>query len=160
MAGDIKQKFGTSNQTITCGIASLANNSLRQSTYVDNSSNLFMDTLVFVKIKSGASSTSSTGFCNIYAYGTSDGGTTYTDGASGSDSAFTPTSPTNLRFLGSVNVVANSTTYYGGPFSLAAAFGSVPERWGIVVENKSGGTLDSTAGNHACFYQGLLQQYT
>lgn len=160
MAGDLKQKFGTSNQSITCGIASLANNSLRQSTYVDNATNLYMDVLVFVKVKSGASGTSSTGMVNVYAYATADGGTTYTDGASGSDGSITPTSPTNLRFLGTINVVANATTYYGGPFSMAAAFGCVPERWGIVIENKSGATLDSTAGNHACFYQGLLQQYT
>lgn len=158
MAGDLKQKFGTSNQSITCGIASLANNSLRQSTYVDNATNLYMDVLVFVKVKSGASGTSTSGYINVYAYATADGGSTYTDGASGSDSAITPTSPTNLKFIGMVNVVANATTYYGGPFSLAAAFGCVPERWGIVIENKTGGTLDTTAGNHSVTYQGLLQQ--
>jgi hypothetical protein len=43
--------------------------------------------------------------------------------------------------------------------SVAAAFGGVlPERWGIIVENKTGGALDSTEGNHAKLWQGVLGQ--
>jgi len=45
--------------------------------------------------------------------------------------------------------------------SIAAAFGGVmPSHWGIVVVNNSGGTLDSTSGNHAAIWQGVLAQYT
>lgn len=161
MPGDIKAKFGTSNQALTLTIASLANNSARQSTAVDNSSNVALDALVQLKIKSAASSTSSTGVVNVYAFGTADGGSTYTEGAGASDAAITLTSPTNLRLIGTINVVANSTTYYGGPLSVAAAFGGVlPEKWGIVIENKTGAALDSTAGNHAAFYQLVTAQYT
>jgi len=151
---DIKLGFGTSNQSITCTITSLANNGQRQSTAVDNSSNKFLDALVFLTIKSAAASTSSTGYVNVYAYGTSDGGSNYSDGASGSDGSITLTSPPNMRLIGSVNVVANSTTYKAGPFSVAAAFGGVlPEKWGIVVENKTGATLDASVG--AAIYQGV-----
>ncbi len=156
---DVKQKFGTNNQTITIGVASLANNSARQGTAINNETDLFLDALVHVKLRSGSSGTSSTGICLVYAYGTADGGTTYTEGASGSDSAITLTSPTNLRLIGILNVVANSTTYNGGPFSVASAFGgSLPARWGIVIENRCGGTLSATAGDHAVFYQGVLAQ--
>lgn len=159
--GDIKQKFGTSNQTITISPASVTNGSSRQSTVIDNSSNLYGDALVFLKIKTGASGTASTGFVSVYAYGTVDGGTTYTDGASGTDGAMTPTAPTNLRSIGIINCVANATTYYGGPMSVAAAFGGVlPEKWGIVIKNETGGTLDTTGGNHAAIWQGVLAQYT
>jgi len=161
MAGDILIKYGTNGQTITCGFEGLANNSARQSTAIDNSSNTFVDALVFIKIKTGASGTASTGYANVYAYGTSDGGTTYTDGASGTDGAITLTSPPNMRIIGIINIVANSTTYYGGPFSVAAAFnGVLPQKWGIVIENKCGGTLDATAGNHFAKYQGVEAQYT
>lgn len=154
----IKPLYGSNNQSITCTLASLANNGLRQSTAIDNSSNLFIDALVVIKVKSG-SGTSSTGAVYIYAYGTVDGGSTYSDGATGSDGSFTPTSPTNLRLIGIINVVANTTTYTSSPMSVAAAFGGVlPDHWGIVVENKSGGSLDSTEGNHAKMYQGIQMQ--
>lgn len=161
MAGNVTQKYGTSNQTITITVASLANNGARQSTVIDNSSNLFFDALVFVKVKSAAASTSSTGTVNVYAVGTADGGTTYSENAGASDAAITLTAPPNARLIGVVNVVANSTTYYGGPFSVAAAFGGVlPEKWAVTLENKTGATLDATGGSHAVFYQGSLSQYT
>jgi len=153
----IKQKFGTANQPITCAITSLANNGQRQSTAVDNTSNLFQDALVSLIIKSAAAATSATGYVNVYAYGTVNGGTNYSDGATGSDAAITLTSPPNMRLIGVINVVANSTTYNGGPMSVAAAFGGVlPASWGIVVENKTGATLDAAVGS--AFYQGVQGQ--
>lgn len=156
---DIKQKFGTSNQTITITVASLANNGARASTVIDNSTNLFIDAMLFVKVKSAAASTASTGSVAVYAYGTSDGGTTYTEGASGTDASITLTSPTNARLVGVINVVANSTTYYGGPFSVASAFGgTLPEKWGVILVNLSGATLDATGGNHSVIYEGVLAQ--
>lgn len=161
MAGDIKQKFGSNNQTITISLGSLANTSARQSTEIDNSSNLFRDALVSVKVKSGASGTATTGIVNVYAYATTDGGTTRTENAGASDAAITLTSPPNAILIGVIAVVANATTYYGGPFSVARAFGGVlPEKWGIIIENRCGGTLDATGGNHAVTYQGVLDQYT
>ena len=158
MATDLKAKFGTSNQSITITLASLGSGSSRASTVIDNSSNVFLDALVFLNIKSGASGVSSTGYCSVYAYGTSDGGTNYTENASGSDAAITLTAPTNLRLIGVVNVVANATTYKAGPFSVAQAFGVLPEKWGIVVTNGSGAALDATEGNHLKIYQGVLAQ--
>lgn len=154
----IKQLYGTNGQTMTCTLASLTNNSCRGAAAVDNTSDLFYDVLVQLKIKSGAASTSSTGYVNIYAYGTTDGGTSYPEGA-GTDTGLTLTSPTNLRLIGILNVVANATTYISEPMSVAAAFnGVMPDHWGIAVENKTGGTLDSTEGNHAKLYQGVKQQ--
>lgn len=156
---DIKEKFGTSGQAITLTIASLANGSARASTAVDNSTNLYLDALVSLKVKSASSSTSSSGSVTLYAYGTADGGTTYTESATGTDAAITLTSPTNARLLGVVNVVANSTTYNAGPFAVAAAFGgNLPEKWGVIILNSSGATLDSTSGNHAIVYQGVYAQ--
>lgn len=156
---DIKQKFGTNGQTLTCTMASLANNGARQSNQVDNGTDLFLDVLVMIKVKTGASGVSATGYVNVYAFGTVDQGTTNTENAGASDAAITLTSPPNVRLIGSISCVANATTYIGGPFSVAAAFGGVmPERWGIVIENKTAAALDSTEGSHAKLYQGVYAQ--
>jgi hypothetical protein len=153
----IKSLYGSNNQAITCTITSLTNTSKRQSTAIDNTANLFLDALVTVKVKSGASGTATTGYVSVYAYGTSDGGSNYSDGMSGTDGSATLTSPPNMRLIGIINVVANSSTYVGGPFSVAAAFGGIlPDHWGIVVDNETAGTLDASVGS--AWYQGVQQQ--
>lgn len=154
---DFKTKYGASNQAITITFTSLANNGARQSTPIDNSSNLYKNALVSVKVKSNSSGTVATGYVNVYAYGTTDGGSTY-GGVTGTvDGGVTLTSPPNLRLIGVINVVANSTVYESGPFSVASAFGGeLPEKWGIVIENKSGATLDAAIGS--AWYQGVYEQ--
>jgi len=153
---DIKSAYGTNNQTITVTLASLATAGARESTVVDNTTNKFLDALVFLKVTSGGASTSSAGYVNVYAYGTANGGTTYTQSATGSDAGITLTVPPNARLIGSCNVVANAVTYNCGPFSVKVAFGGVlPDKWGVIIQNVSGGTLDADAGDHAVFYQGV-----
>lgn len=153
----VKALYGTNNQAITCTLTSLANNGQRGSVAVDNTSNLFLDALVQLKIKTASSGTTATGTINIYAYGTADGGSDYSDGVTGTDAAQTLTVPPNLRIIGVINAVAVSSTYVGGPFSVAAAFGGIlPDHWGIVVENKSGGAFDASIAS--AWYQGIQQQ--
>lgn len=157
---DIKAAFGTNNQAITCSLApggtGLANNGARESTAIDNTTDKFLDALVQLKIKTGASGVTATGYINVYAYGTSDGGTTYGDNCTGSDAAVTLVNPPNLRLIGTLNCVANATTYKSVPMSVAAAFGGIlPDHWGIVIENKTGGALDTTEANHDKHYQGV-----
>jgi hypothetical protein len=155
----IKALYGANNQAITCLIASLASAGARASTVIDNTTNLFLDALVQVTVKTGASGVSATGFVSIYAYGTADGGTTYPEGITGTDAGVTLTNPTNLRLIGIINTVANAITYASEPMSVAAAFGGVlPDHWGIVIVNNSGAALDSTEGNHKKVYQGVQSQ--
>lgn len=150
---DLKQKFGATT-TITITVASLADGSARESTAVDNGTNLFDDVQVGGYIKANSTGVSSTGYLNIYAYGSADDGTTYSDAATGSDSAHTLNK--NAILLGVVALDANSETAQFGPFSIAQAFGgAVPEDWGIIIENQSGAALDSTGGNHELHYQGI-----
>lgn len=156
MAGDLKIKYGTSNQSITCTITSLSTNTMRGSTAISNTSNLFADAQVQVQVKTNASGTSSTGYVNIYAYATS--ASTYPGGFAGTDGAYSGLAA-NLTPIGRISAVANSTTYTSNPLSVAAAFGgNLPESWGIVVENQSGATLDASVGSS--WYQGVLGQYT
>ena len=153
----VKSQYGSSNQPITCTFTSLANGAQRQSAAVDNTGNLFLDALVQIRVKAAGSGTSGQGCVNIYAYGTADAGSYYSDGASGSDAAITLTAPPNMRLIGVVNVVANSATYVSPPFSVAAAFGGIlPDHWGIVVENATAATLDGTVGS--AWYQGIWNQ--
>jgi hypothetical protein len=158
---EIKALYGTAGQLLTCQLApggvGLVNNGQRSSAAIDNTSNLFLDALVQLKIKSG-SGVSATGYVDVYAYGSTDGGTTYPEGT-GTDAGVTLTSPPNLTRIGRMSVVANTTTYISEPMSVAAAFGGIlPAFWGIVIENKSGAALDTTESNHAKLYQGIKQQ--
>lgn len=161
MAGDLKAKYGTNGQVITVTVASVTNNSARAATAIDNSTNVFVDALVGGKLKSPAASTSAAGYVNVRVAATVDGGTNYTEAATGTDAAITLTSPSNAPIIGTINMVANGTTYPFGPFSVANAFGgNLPDHWVVIFENKTGGTLDATGGNHLVDYQGILAQYS
>ena len=157
---EIKSKYGTNNQAITITLNSLANGGKRESAAVDNSANFFLDALVQVKIATNASN-DSTGDKSvyIYAYGTADGGTTYSGNASGSDSSFgaDPQQLQNCRLIGVVYVPTANKIYESDLMSIANAFGGkLPEKWGIVADNETGYALNSS-GNGA-FYQGILAQ--
>lgn len=161
MATDLKQKLGATNQALTITLASLASSATagRESTVVDNTTNLFLDALVTVKVKTSASALANDKACYVYAYGTVDDGTTYSDTATGSDAAITMTDPPNMRLIGVVNCPAVSTTYKSGPFSVAGAFGGIlPAKWGIVLRQFTGQALDATGGSHAVVYQGIYGQ--
>jgi hypothetical protein len=149
---DIKLKLGTATAA-TITLASLANGSARQSTEIDNTTNLYADYLVSVKAKTGASGTSTTGSIEVYAFGNVND--VRDDGAGATDAAITVV---NARLIGIIGVAANATTYTK-TFSVAQAFGGVmPAKFGIIVKNASGGALDGTAGNHAVTYQGEMAQ--
>ncbi len=145
--------------TITLNPSStgIANNSARLSTAVDNSTNLYLDALVGVSIKTASGSLASNPYVNVYAYAFVDG-TNYTDqdrmNSAGTDSAFTlGGSPYNVRLIGVLNVKTAATTTYGGAYSVAAAFGGVlPTKWGVVIENQSGLALDNSAPGSVYFY--------
>jgi hypothetical protein len=153
---DLKQKYG-SKVDMTMTLASLADAGARESTAVDNGTNLFNDVQVGGFLKAGASGVSATGYVNIWAYASADDGTTYSDAATGTDSAHTLNG--NAVLLGVVELNANAETAEFGLMSIAQAFGgAVPEDWGIIIENQSGAALDSTEGNHDLHYKGIHYQ--
>lgn len=155
---DIKVAFGTEAQAITITLNTLGNAAARESTAVDNNSNLFRDVLVMLAVKNHASS-APTGdkAVYVYVYGTVDAATPlYPDAVTGSDANITLDSPTHLRPLGTLLFTAAAQTKKGGPWSVAAAFGGrVPKKWGIVVDNRTGFSLDTTEGNFQKKYQGV-----
>jgi hypothetical protein len=162
MAGDIKGKYGASNQTITVTVASLASSATagRAGTAIDNTANAFLDALVFAHFSIPDAVPANDKAIYIYTYGTCNGGTNYTGGCTGTDAAYTMDDPTVLKLIGVIPIPTQNKIYYGGPFSVAAAFGGVlPDHWGIVVRNYCGQTIVNDANSKA-YYQGVLAQYT
>lgn len=141
---------------ITCTLASLAQAAAREGTAIDNTSNLYLDVLVYVAIKLQAGTPGSDKQVIIYAYGSEDG-TNYTDNATGSDAAITLRSPTNLRVIGVISTPdAGALTYKSNPMSVATAFGGLmPRKWGIAVENRTNITFSATEGDHTKSYTGI-----
>lgn len=144
---------------ITLTEASLASAAYRQSAFVDNSTNLYDEAFCNGFIKTGASGVTATGTVSIYIYASYDAGTTYTHHASGSDAAYTPDNAGNLYPVATIAAVANATTYYWDFHVVAGnAWLILPQRWGIIIFNNTGGAFDATAGNFLMQYQGVQLQ--
>lgn len=133
--------------TITVTLNSLTNTSSRESTAFF--SNAFKDYLIRCKMRGQAGSTLGV---NVYVY-ESLNDTTYTDGATGSDAAFTTANRKNSRFLGTVQM--NGTSDVIATFRTSDIFATAPIKGGLIFDNESGGTLDTTAGNFVIEYMGI-----
>jgi hypothetical protein len=157
---DIKAKYGTQNQTITITLNELADDDVREGTAIDNSTNCFLDALVQLIIATSATAPAGDKNLLVYAYGSVDGGTTYSGAATGSDAAFGGNAGQlidNCVLIGAISVDAASESFEAGPFSIAAAFGGkLPDHWGIIVKNQYGGAL--AASGNAAKYQGVYAQ--
>lgn len=143
---------------ITCTLASLASAASRESATVDNTTNLYLDALVQVKVQTNVSAPTGDKAVYVYAWGVVDTTTpTYPDRVTGADAAITPDSPTQLVLLGTIYCAAAATSYKMSPKSVASMFGGVlPGKWGLVFTNATGNALDTTGGNFAVTYQGIL----
>lgn len=138
----------SSATAITITLTSLSDNAARQSTEIDNTSNLYLDALVRIKTEGLAGSTDTV---NVYAYG-QVGNDVRTDSAGATDAAITVR---NARLIGVIQMNA-TTPVVSGPMSVASAFGgALPPKWGIIVENNSGASLSSTAADHDVDFVGI-----
>lgn len=162
MAGTIFQAFDTPGQSITITLNGLNNAATQYSTAVLNTggATYFLDALVMASCFV-ATSPSSDQAVYFYAYGSVDGGTTYTDGASGTDVRLT-NGARNAKLIGVLSVTSPNIVMRGGPWSVAAAFGGVlPERWGIGVVNATGTYLSNANTNaNVVYYHNVFAQYT
>lgn len=153
---DAKIAYSSTNTAVSITLANLGNASARSSAAIDNSSNLYLDATLTVKIGNGTT-TGTDNAVYIYGYGSQDnslfGGPT-----SGTDAAVL-TTPTNLVQLGIISYsnppfTSTDLSLYIG--SVALAFGgNLPKYWGIVVDNRTGASLVNTAANHSVTYQGV-----
>ena len=163
---DIRTRYPvTSTQAITITLASLANDSSnflagRESTQVDNTTNVDLDHLVSGVIRAGTTPTVNNRI-EIWAYAprrVASGTPTYPDVFDGTNSDETATSRnvlfSALRLLHTIIVDATSDRdYFIPPTSVAALFGGqLPQFWGLFVINGSGVALNATGGNHVIEY--------
>jgi hypothetical protein len=164
---DVKANYpAASDATIT--LASLASDTNllagRESTALDNSSNLYLDYLVSGKITTGTSPTTARSI-QVWVVGSWDG-TTWPDVFDGTDSTETITSANHknsvCRFLAEMATDATSDrVYHFGPVSLASAFGGVmPVKVVFFVVHNTAVNLNSTAGNHQVRIQPYYETVT
>ena len=158
VGGAHKLSYGTEAQAVTITLVQLASSATagREGLVVSNLVNLHSDVFVYAQVGLTSGTIGSDKRCYVWAYGTVDAATPlYPDTVTGGDAAITMNSPTNLRLLGIIECPAQSVVYKAGPWSLAQLFGTVPEKWGIVVQNYTNIALDNTAGNQKVLYQGV-----
>jgi hypothetical protein len=164
---DVKANYPAASD-ITITLASLATDTNlltgRESSALDNSSNLYLDYLVSGKITTGTSPTTARSI-QVWAVGSWDG-TTFPDVFDGSDSAETVTSANHkaaiCRFIAEMATDATSDrTYHFGPVSLASAFGGVlPVKVVFFVTHNTAVNLNSTSGNHQIRIQPYYETVT
>lgn len=151
---------------ITMDLANLATSSTfvagRESTQIDNTSNLYMDALVRGSVSVGTTPTANT-IIAIYLWGAFVSlGTTPIDTLDGTDSAETLTNTgvlSRLILAVPANVIATTSdiAYPILPFSVAARFGGrMPQFWGLFVAHNTGVNLRNNAVNTNSFeYTGI-----
>ena len=154
---------------LTITLASLATSSTlvagRESTVVDNSSNLYLDVQVAGQITTGTSPTSNTAI-QVWGYGplkivssTKTYPVATATALTGSDAAATFEVGQRNGLVLLATMIVNSTSDRAYSFvvpSLAQAFGgTLPPFWGVWVTHATGVNLNSTAGNHWIHYTGL-----
>lgn len=156
LMASIKQAFGTATAfTITLNSLASSGTAGRESTVVDNSTDLMLDALVEVRISYPNSAPANDKAIYVFAYGSLDG-TNYPEGLTGADAAYTflgsaGALTTALRLIGTIPANQNTDKRYG-PFPVAPAFGGIlPVKWGIACLNYSGQTL--AASNNAAQYR-------
>lgn len=159
MANNVDYRY-VNVSAITITLASLANDSTnllagRESTAIDNGTNVYPDVHVAGRITTGTSPTTGNTI-EVWAYGSIDDSPNtvdYPDTITGSDAAITFTSLNvkriGLRPVARITVDSNSNRSYDfAEVSIARLFNGVPRHWGIVVINGSGAALHATPGNH------------
>lgn len=152
----------SANTTITMDLTGLASNATfvqgRESTQVDNTTNLYVDALVSGRFIVGTTPTLPCQL-NVYVWGSDVSlATTAIDTLDGTDSAETLTNTTvltnGLRLGASCPILVNTsdTTYYVSPFSVAQLFGGImPKFWGLYVAHNMTAALKTDAGNTNSF---------
>jgi hypothetical protein len=164
---DFKLKYPSANTVdLTITLASLATNAQnvftagRESTAVDNTTNLDLDHLLSGRIRTGTTPTVGRTIA-VYVYAPvsiASGVPTYPDVIDGTDSAETFTSAnvlnSSMRLAWATTVDATSDRDYSfSGVSVASLFGGVlPPFWGVYVAHDTAVALNATGSNHAISY--------
>lgn len=151
--------------TLDLGLTPLASSATfiagRESTQIDNTSNLYVDAIVHGFITTGTSPTVST-LINVYVWGNYQSlGTLNIDTLDGTDSDETLTNTgilNSMLRLGASIVVSSASNikYDFAPFSVAELFGGImPKFWGLFIAHNTVAALHTTSANHVFKFNGI-----
>lgn len=143
-----KADIDTGNDTTGLG-SNISDGEIWCSASIDNGTNGYDD----AQVGGFIDTTGTSGTISIFAFASADDGTTYSGGATGTAGETSSVNLSEMELLGVVEVDA-AGVYEFGPYSIAGAFGYVPEDWGIAVLNSSGAALDAVAGTDL-HYKGI-----
>ena len=161
MAGTIFQSYdSTATATITLNGLSVADSTRYSTVIVNTGATVFLDALVVASCFI-ATTPASDQCVYFYAYGSVDGGVTYTDGVNGTDGVLT-NGVRNAKLIGVLSITSPNIVCRGGPWSVAAAFGGVlPKQWGVITQNATGTYLsNANPSSNTVRYQYVYAQYT
>jgi hypothetical protein len=163
---EVKTTYSSNNTiTLDLGLTPLASSATftagRESTQIDNTSNLYIDALVQGFVTVGTTPT--VGSIIVYVWGSDISlATTPIDDLDGSDAdrVLTNTGVLNsaLRFARSIPVLETTSDikYNIAPFSVAQLFGGImPKFWGLFVTHDTVAALNTTSANHVFHYNGI-----
>ncbi len=150
--------------TITISPESIAVDAWRESTVVDNTTNLYLDAQLGGSIQVGAVTVG--GIIGVYLYSLAVDSSTYTSSLSGSDATVvwgtTPSASSAEGFNqleqihGLVVGAADNKDIVWGVKSVADLFGGVlPLKWGVVYHNDTDIAFHATGTNNEVNYWGL-----
>lgn len=166
MADNIKHGTYQGPTTITMDLSALGASSTfvagRESSQIDNSSNLFVDAKVFGRFIVGTTPTLPCEL-RVYMWGADVSlATTAIDVLDGTDSAETLTNTTVLNsaltLVAAKQILVNTSnlTYDIAPFNICDYFTTMPKFWGLFVAHNMTAALKTDAGNTDSFrYQGV-----
>ena len=171
MATVVTQTY-SANTAITFDISSLATSSTfvagRESTQIDNTTNMYVDAMVTCDGILGHASTAPTigQYIGLWCWGADTSlATTAIDTLDGTDSAETLSHESVLRSLKfvaapAVTVATAALTYHIQPFSVAQLFGGIlPKFWGLYLAHNHTGAL-AAAQSGIWAYSGITYTNT
>jgi hypothetical protein len=148
-AGTVKDLYATVG-TFTITVGTLASNGSvgRQSTLLDNTTNLYSSALIGVQITPGT--VTAAGVINFFLIRSDNGAPIADDNAGANDAAWTQV---NAPLLGVVNVPIGTNNQFKVTFDTGAY--RLGPKWGIGVVHALGNPLNATAGSHSITYVGV-----
>jgi hypothetical protein len=149
---------------ITCNCTSLASSATftsgYESSWVDNTTNKYVDALLSGKVTVGTTPTPNTQIL-VYTVAMLED-STYFDVFDGTESTETLTNGAaaagSLKLAAVLNVPVNTAgvAYNFGPTSVAQLYGGVlPAKWGLFVTHNTGTTLGTATGSQVFYYKGI-----
>jgi hypothetical protein len=162
MSTTFKTTFGASTTIGAITLASLAASTVgvgREGTVIDNTSDLYLDAMLYLAIKLGSGTIGMDSCVYVYVYGSEDGTNFNESTVTGSNAAITFGTSHNLKLAG-VMIFGTSVTGTGTQKltigSIASCFGgNLPRKWGVVIQNATNIAFSATEGDMVHTYTGL-----